>query len=73
MRFVGGCGVRGEQFPTFDPTPRERGILAGLADKWGENPYPRGDDGYWTSREYDEYAEGFEVGQALLRGVEAAA
>ena len=58
--------MRGEQFPRFDPTPKERGILAGLADRWGENPYPRGEDGYYESPESQRYTEGFTLGLRLL-------
>jgi len=44
-------------------TPRERGILAGLADRWGDNPY---DQRYPETRESIEYQIGFRIGQKLL-------
>lgn len=47
----------------YEFTPREQGVIAGLADVWRSNPYPEGR----TVPNYDhnEWQRGFRDGQAI--------
>jgi len=47
----------------FEPTPRQRGILDGLADRWGANPWAHRDGR--ESWEADEYRKGHRIGIEL--------
>lgn len=47
----------------FSPTPAERGVLAGLTNRWAANPYPEGMT--VPNRDHAEYTKGFEIGLSL--------